>query len=180
VTVTTNNTDVNVANPTATITFAFSEAPQSFTFADTTAVGGTLSNLQQVDATHYTATFTAAANTEISNGSVSVTSGSWSEGNGNPGTSGSTGNFVVDTVPPITVTSVTYQTSNPAKPTEIDHPSNDSVLISVHFSADVFVTGSPTLTLNINQTGSGAPEVATYQSGSGTDTLVFFFTPKSR
>jgi hypothetical protein len=53
-----DNTDVNVADGTGTVTFAFSEAPTSFALADTSAVGGTLSNLQQTDATHYTATFT--------------------------------------------------------------------------------------------------------------------------
>ncbi len=63
-----------------TVTFAFSEAPTSLPpVADTTAVGGTLSNLQQTDATHYTATFTGTANTGISNASVSVTAGSWQE-----------------------------------------------------------------------------------------------------
>jgi hypothetical protein len=68
-----DNTDVNVADVTATVTFAFSEAPTSFALADTNAVGGTLSNLQQTDATHYTATFTGTTNTDISNASVNVT-----------------------------------------------------------------------------------------------------------
>jgi hypothetical protein len=95
-----NNTDVNVANGTGTVTFAFSEAPVAFTLADTSAVGGTLSNLQKTDATHYTATFTGAANTDISNASVSVTAGSWQEGNGNAGAGGSTAAFTVNTVSP--------------------------------------------------------------------------------
>ena len=60
-----DNTDVNVANGTGTVTFAFSEAPTAFALTDTSAVGGTLSNLHQTDATHYTATFTGAANTDI-------------------------------------------------------------------------------------------------------------------
>jgi hypothetical protein len=60
-----DKTDVNVANPTGLVTFVFSEAPVAFTLADTSAVGGTLSNLQQVNATTYTATFTGAANTDI-------------------------------------------------------------------------------------------------------------------
>ena len=60
-----DNTDVNVANDTPTVTFAFSEAPAAFSLGDTGAVGGTLSNLKQTDATHYTATFTGAANTDI-------------------------------------------------------------------------------------------------------------------
>jgi ribosomal protein L6P/L9E len=95
-----NNTDVNVANGTGTVTFAFSEAPVAFTLADTSAVGGTLSNLQKTDATHYTATFTGAANTNISNASVSVTAGSWQEGNGNAGAGGSTAAFTVNTLTP--------------------------------------------------------------------------------
>ena len=74
-----DNTDVNVAHGTGTVTFAFSEAPATFTLADTSAVGGTLSNLRQTDATHYTATFTGAANTDIANASVSVTAGSYQD-----------------------------------------------------------------------------------------------------
>src|SRR5262249_2982870 len=97
VTVTISNNDVNVTNSTATVTFSFSEAPTSFVLADTAATGGTLSNLVKVDATHYTATFTAAANILINYASVSVTSGSWSENNGNPGAGGATANFTVDT-----------------------------------------------------------------------------------
>jgi hypothetical protein len=55
-----DNTDVNLAHSTGTVTFEFSKAPTSFALADTSAVGGTLSNLRQTDATHYTATFTGA------------------------------------------------------------------------------------------------------------------------
>jgi Bacterial Ig-like domain len=83
-----DNTDVNVANGTGTVTFAFSEAPVTFVLADTSAVGGTLSNLQQTDATHYTATFTGAANTDIANASVSETAGSYQDAAGNAGTGG--------------------------------------------------------------------------------------------
>src|ERR1700675_1024797 len=67
-----NSSDVNVAANTATVTFSFSEAPTDFALAHTSAVGGTLSNLVSVDATHYTATFTAAAGTDIANGSGTV------------------------------------------------------------------------------------------------------------
>jgi ribosomal protein L6P/L9E len=101
-----DNTDVNVAHGIGTVTFAFSEAPVAFTLADTSAVGGTLSNLQQTDATHYTATFTGAANTDISNASVSVTAGSWQDGNGNAGAGGSTAMFTVDTVTPTVSVSI--------------------------------------------------------------------------
>jgi hypothetical protein len=94
-----NNTDVNVANNTGTVTFTFSEAPTAFNLSDTSAVGGSLSNLQLVTATLYTAIFTGAANSDTSAASVSVTAGSWQEVNGNPGSGGSTARFTVDTVP---------------------------------------------------------------------------------
>jgi hypothetical protein len=93
-----NSSNVTLAHNTATVTFAFSEAPVSFVLGDTSATGGSLTNLQKVDATHYTATFTGAANTDISNASVSVIGGSWQEGNGNPGAGGAAGNFTVDTM----------------------------------------------------------------------------------
>ena len=97
VAVATSNPDVTVAHNTATITFSFSEAPTSFTLADTTAAGGTLGTLTEVNATTYTATFTGAANTDIHNASVGVIAGSWQENNGNPGAAGTTGSFTVDT-----------------------------------------------------------------------------------
>jgi hypothetical protein len=71
-----DNTDVNVAHGTGTVTFDFSEAPAAFTLADISAVGGTLSNLNQADATTYTATFTASPDTDIANASVSGTTNS--------------------------------------------------------------------------------------------------------
>ena len=101
-----DNTDMNFANPTGLVTLTFSEAPASFALAYTSAVGGTLSNLQQTDATHYTATFTGAANTDINNASVSVTAGSWQEGNGNAGAGSSTAAFIVDTVTPTVAVSI--------------------------------------------------------------------------
>src|SRR5450756_1849600 len=48
---------------------------------------------------HYTPTFTAAAATDISNGSVTVNS-AWHEANGNLGTGSTSTPFVVDTVAP--------------------------------------------------------------------------------
>jgi hypothetical protein len=135
-----NSTDVNLAHSTATVSFAFSEAPTAFTLADTSAVGGMLSGLQQVDATDYTAIFTAAANTDISNASVSVVSGSWQEANGNPGLGGSTGTFVVDTVTP-TIESVTSQqgTFQTGSVIDIVFTMNEATSVS---------GGTPTLTLN--------------------------------
>src|SRR5436853_7905956 len=70
-----NSTDVNLAHITATVTFSFSEAPTDFTLANTSAVGGTLGPLTaSQDGKTYSATFTAAAGTDISTGSVSENS----------------------------------------------------------------------------------------------------------
>ena len=99
--VTVGSSDVNLAYNAALVTFTFSEATSDFKLADTTAVGGVLSNLKTTDGgLTYTATFTANANTDISNGSVSVTAGTWHEANGNPGTGATSTAFVVDTVAP--------------------------------------------------------------------------------
>jgi large repetitive protein len=92
---------LDLAHTTATVTFAFSEAPVDFSLADVAAAGGTVSQLVQVDPTHYTATFTAAPDhTIIGNATVIVTAGSWHEGNGNAGAGGSTAPFTIDTVSP--------------------------------------------------------------------------------
>ena len=101
-----DSTDINIANPTGQVTFVFSEAPTTFALADTSAIGGTLSNLHQTDATHYTATFTASPNTDISNASVSVTAGSYQDPAGNAGAGGSTAAFTVDTVSGYTYTTL--------------------------------------------------------------------------
>jgi len=96
--ITTSNNNVTASNNTAIITFSFSETPTSFSLADTTATGGTLSNLQQIDATHWTAVFTGSSNTQITNASVTVTQASYQDAASNPGTAGSSGNFSVDTI----------------------------------------------------------------------------------
>ena len=95
-----NTDDVNLANDTATVTFSFSVAPAAFSVSDATAVGGTLTNLQQVNPSEYTATFTAASNTDISNAVVGVTANSYHDAYGNPGAAGASSDFVVDTVTP--------------------------------------------------------------------------------
>jgi hypothetical protein len=77
-----DNTDVNVVHDTGTVIFTFSEAPTTFTLADTWAAGGTLSGLTEVDATHYIATFTATPNIKLDGHDdnfayVGVSSGTW-------------------------------------------------------------------------------------------------------
>ena len=85
--------------------------------ADTSTIGGTLGNLQQVDATHYTATFTGTPGTNISNAVVSVAAGSWQESWGNFGTGGSTASFTVDTIAPQVRMAIDNSDLNLARPT---------------------------------------------------------------
>jgi probable HAF family extracellular repeat protein len=119
VSVSIENTDINVAKPTGIVTFAFSEAPVTFTRDDTSVVGGTLSEVREVNPASYTATFTGAADTDITNASVSVIEGSWQEGNGNAGAGGSTDAFTVDTETPTVSVSIDNTDINVAKPTGI-------------------------------------------------------------
>src|SRR5258706_4998191 len=79
---------------------------------------------------------------------------------GNTGTT--TRTFVYDTTAP-TVTNVSS-----TKP-DGTYPAGTSIPITVTFSENVTVTGSPTLALNSGGT-------ATYSSGSGTATLTFAYT----
>src|SRR5205085_1441349 len=97
VAVTISSNALNNVHTSAIVTFTFSEAPVSFSLADTSVTGGTLSGLKAVDATHATAIFTADVGIHISNASVNVTPLSWQDGTGGPGTGGSTGSFSIDT-----------------------------------------------------------------------------------
>jgi hypothetical protein len=95
-----NSGDVNLASNTATVTFAFSEAPVDFSLANTSAVGGTLSNLTSSNGgLTYTATYTANAGADIANAVVSV-DGNWTDAAGNPGAPSSSAPFLVDTIAP--------------------------------------------------------------------------------
>ena len=153
--------DINLANPTGLATFTFSEAPTSFSLADTSVVGGTLSDLQG-SGTSYTAIFTAAAGIDISNASVSVVEGRWQDAGGNPGAGGSTAPFTVDTLAP-TASSIV------ASPNSGDENTGNTVMLTLTLSKSVTVIGTPALSLNDG--GS-----AVYQSGAGTNVLTFAYT----
>jgi probable HAF family extracellular repeat protein len=159
-----DNTDVNVANGTGTVTFAFSEAPVTFVLADTSAVGGTLSNLQQTDATHYTATFTGAANTDIANASVSETAGSYQDAAGNAGTGGSTAPFTVDTVTPTVAVSIDNTAVNVANPTGL-------VTFTFNKAPTDFSLNDVTATDGSlsSFSGSGTTYTATFTANAGVD-----------
>ena len=161
-----DNSNVNLAAPTGLVSFTFSEAPTGFTLADTNATGGVLSNLALVDATHYTATFTAAPAIEIVNAQASVTGGTWQDAHGNSGGAGSTGTFTVDTAAP-------GVNSIGGTPSGNDLISGGTVTIALTMSEKVTVTGAPILTLNNGGT-------AAYASGGGSAVLIFNYTVVSR
>ena len=99
VTITISSTNLTASSPTTTVTFTFSEALASFSLSDTTATGGTLSNLQQTSPTVWTAVFTASSNIQTTTASVGVTAGSYQDSAGNSGPAGSSPAFSIDTNP---------------------------------------------------------------------------------
>ncbi|MHB9363562.1 Ig-like domain-containing protein [Mesorhizobium sp. W067] len=70
------------------VTFTFVGPVAGFTLADVTATHGTLTDFVMIDASHYTAKFTAADGF-AGTGSVSVTAGSYTDSAGNAGSAGS-------------------------------------------------------------------------------------------
>ena len=101
-TVTVNIVDASLSDPdnSSQVTFTFSEAPgASFTAADITAVGGTVTGLAATaDPLVYTATFTATDDFD-GTGSVSVTAASYTDAAGNTGAAGSD-TVAIDTAQP--------------------------------------------------------------------------------
>ena len=84
---------LNDGDPSSVVTFTFSEAPgASFTESDIQVSAGltlVAGSLTMVDATHYTATVTAADGF-TGNGTVSVAAGSYTDAALNPGGAGPT------------------------------------------------------------------------------------------
>ena len=109
-----DNTVLNVAHPTALVTFTFSKPPTDFSLNDVTAIDGTLSNLSG-SGTTYTATFTANPGVEDNAATVSVINGSYHDIDGNAGTGGST-------VSPVTFSSAVatfYEVQNNWAPSQM-------------------------------------------------------------
>src|SRR5450830_1031227 len=87
------------ANGTVTVTF--SEAVSSFSLADMSASNGTLSNLVQVDSTHWTATLTPTAGNNTTGNVVTLNNTLYTDTATNAGTGTTTSNtYAIDTVRP--------------------------------------------------------------------------------
>ena len=84
---------------TATVTFTFSEEVVGFTVDDLEVVGGSVSNLQG-SGTVYTATFTPDVDTEISDASIKITNGAFTDVAGNRGAASIVKDISIDTVKP--------------------------------------------------------------------------------
>ncbi|AMB86732.1 glycosyl hydrolase [Pseudomonas agarici] len=85
----------------ATVNITFSEAVSNFSLADLSASNGTLSNLVQVDATHWTATLTPNAGNNSSGNVITLDNTLYTDTATNAGSGTSTSNsYAVDTVRP--------------------------------------------------------------------------------
>ena len=147
---------------TVTVTIVNSSNPTVVLYTLTTTVTGNAWSLTVPSADH------------LADGGYTVKA-AVSDVAGNPATQ-ATQAITVDETPPTTVTNVTYTTNTGTN--EIDHNSHGIATITLHFSAAVTVTGALTLSMNIFAQ-PGVPDVATYVSGSGSQDLVFTFTPSN-
>jgi Ca2+-binding RTX toxin-like protein len=94
---------LNVADPSSTVTFTFSEAPVGFALSDIATVGGAVSGLTATaDPLIYTATFTAAAGF-TGTGSLSLAAGSYTDAVLNAGAAGSDSVSIDQVSPTVTV-----------------------------------------------------------------------------
>jgi large repetitive protein len=152
---------------TETLTFTLSETSSTFVTSDVTVTGGAIGSLSG-SGTSYTATFTPTSNTQSGTGSISVDGAKFTDTIGNDNTASTALSINYDTAAP-TVSNVTSSTANGTIGI------GSTVSIQIAFSEAVTVSGTPQLTLETGATD----RVASYASGSGTDTLTFTYTVQS-
>jgi hypothetical protein len=154
---------------TSLICFTFTEDPgTSFSLADVTVTGGTLSALTGFGNVRRS-TFTPTANLASGSASITVAELSYTDVAGNLGTAGTTPSISIDTLAP-TVSSVALSGSSGGLNNTLN--TGDTLNVTATFNDVITVNtdgGSPTLAILV-----GASTVqATYVSGSGTNALVF-------
>ncbi|NDD02783.1 MAG: hypothetical protein EB085_11800, partial [Betaproteobacteria bacterium] len=154
---------------TSLICFTFTEDPgNSFSLADVTVTGGTLSALTGFGNVRRS-TFTPTANLASGSASITVADLSYTDVAGNLGTAGTTPSISMDTLAP-TISSVALSGSTGALNNTLN--AGDTLNVTATFNDVITVNtdgGSPTLAMLV-----GASTVqATYVSGSGTNALVF-------
>ncbi|ABI37464.1 putative outer membrane adhesin like protein [Shewanella sp. MR-4] len=140
--------DVLTVGETSEVTFTFSEKVTGFDASDLVVVGGTLSNLSSTDGINWTATFTPTPGF-TGTASVTVTAGSYTDLNGNLGTSG-VDTAGVDTSAPNTPTVLIVDDGNPGDGLlTAAEMGNDGVQLTVSINGTDFEAGGyVTLTID--------------------------------
>ena len=162
------------------LTFTFSEPPTGFTQSDivlpTTGGNpiGTLSGFAgTADPSVYTVLFTPASGIALNSSLVSVVRTNYTDAVGNVGAADvSSSSVAIDTQVP-TVTAMTISgvdSSNNIKLADLQV--GDKIKVSLTMSEATFVTGTP----SVNVVVGSNTKTAAYASGSGTTTLVFYYT----
>jgi Ca2+-binding RTX toxin-like protein len=160
---------LNSGDNSSLVTFNFSEAPVGFTAGDIVSANGTISNFTMINATHYTATFTATDGFS-GTGSVSVAADSYTDDAGNAGNAGS------DTVA-IDATSISDPNDFDSLVAGYTDPAstvvmtNDGTFVYGTNQTDT-QSGNDTLNSgNANQTIYGGSGNDTIRAGNSTDTV---------
>ncbi|HEY9260208.1 Ig-like domain-containing protein, partial [Chitinophaga sp.] len=159
-----STTATSPLNQPFTATITFTEAVTGFIVGDLTATNATLSAFQTADNITYTVLVTPTADGTVTlqvPASVAVNVG------GNNNTASNILSRVYDgTAPVITTLDV---------PANATYHLGEGLRFKAHFSESIVVTGTPTLDITIGST----TRQATYQGGSGTDTLGFLYVVQS-
>ncbi|WP_256261155.1 Ig-like domain-containing protein [Pseudomonas gingeri] len=97
-----SNTALNIGGNTSLVTITFSETVNDLTLGAFTVADGALSNLVQVDGTHWTATLTATGGVTHTGDVITLNNTAFSDGASNAGVGTTNSNtYAVDTVQPI-------------------------------------------------------------------------------
>ncbi|VEE62457.1 Hemolysin, plasmid [Shewanella putrefaciens] len=162
--------DVLTVGETSEVTFTFSEKVTGFDASDLVVVGGTLSNLSSTDGINWTATFTPTPGF-TGTASVTVTAGSYTDLNGNLGTSG-VDTAGVDTSAPNTPTVLIVDDGNPGDGLlTAAEMGNDGVQLTVSINGTDFEAGGY-VTLTID--GGAAIQLSFADfTDNGTGTLTY-------
>jgi autotransporter-associated beta strand protein len=143
------------AGETATLTFSLSEASNSFTDADISVSGGTLSGFSGSGAS-YTATLTPSADSTAS-ANIDVPAGGFTDAAGNTNTAATQLSLTVNTVVP-TISSINRVSAANSNASSVDY--------SVSFSESVTGVDTSDFTLTATGSASGAISNVTPVSGS--------------
>jgi len=167
---------------TSTVTITFSEAVSNFDNTDVTVQNGLLSPLSTADGGRtWTGTFTPSSNISDTSNVISVAA-TYTDVNGNAGTTGSSGNYVVDTTAPtVTVTmsdsalkigetaTVTFTFSEAVTSFDVNDVTVQNGLLGTLSTVDGGITWTGTFTpsSNISDTSNVISVATSYTDAAG-------------